>query len=485
MLYQALVKIAQKRPDKVAVTGEARSLTFGAMLGEVREIARQLQILGIEPGQTILLGVPPSPDFYSFFYAACALGATVIPLLPSDKIPAAAVEANPVIAVGGAAFVKAVRAACPGPPRSISWDRNTGFDLGQGSTKPPLRRPQVIREHGILAILSSGTTGEPTLHRTSAEALLRHGQLRAKVIGIRTDDVILSTRPFNNMSSLDAPVILPVVTGCRVVVHEKFQRYQAAEAIARELVSVIYAVPIIFEMLAGIPDNYPGDFSSLRLCVSGGAPLPQYVYDKFKRRFGIAIRQRYGSTQFFPAFNYDTRGVPGAVGQLSGPFPMTVIGETGRPLRSGQIGEIVLDCAKLSGTLWRDCFKGHPDRMRRYLHTGDLGRFDDQGTLFIVGRKSPFIKVGGNRVAPAEVESVLRSHPKVRDSIVIAYHQGKHDEAVQAIVVPSQGLTERELLAYCSERLAAYKCPRRLEFRAALPRNAQGKIIRHQFQPQT
>lgn len=484
MLYQALLKIAKKIPDKVAVSGEVRSLTFGALLNEARQIARQLQSLGVKTGDTILLGVPPSPDFYSFFYAACALGATVIPLLPSDKIPPTAVNANPVLAAGAAAFVKAVRAACPGLSRFIFWDRNRGFDLGQSDMRRPLRRHRVIREHCILAILSSGTTGEPTLHRTSAEALLRHGQLRARVIGIRPDDVILSTRPFNNMSSLDAPVILPVVTGCRVVVHEKFQRYQAAEAIARERVSVIYAVPIIFEMLAGIPDNYPGDFSSLRLCVSGGAPLPQYVYDKFMRRFGVAIRQRYGSTQFFPAFNYDTRGVPGAVGQLSGPFPMTVIGATGRPLRSGRIGEIVLDCAKLRGALWRACFEGHPDRVNRYLHTGDLGRFDDNGTLFIVGRKSPFIKVGGNRVAPAEVESVLRSHPKVRDSIVFAYHQGKHDEAVQAIVVPSQGLTERELLAYCADRLAAHKCPRRMEFRTTLPRNAQGKIIRHQFQPQ-
>ena len=480
MLYRALARMAEARASKVAVIGERRALTFAQLLDEVNRTAGFLQRLDLKAGDPLLLGVPPSPDFYVFFYAACALGASVIPVLPSGKLPAAIQNIRPVLAVGERAFIAAAKPVSPTLRGEIEWDRKTGFRLPETQGFPWVRR-KLIRAEKILVILTSGTTGEPSWHFTSAETLLRHGELRAKVLGISADDVILSTRPFNNMSSIDAPVILPVVTGCEVVVREKFQRFEAADTISKERVTVVYGVPIIFEMLASVPSTHPADFSSLRLCVSGGAPLPRFVFDKFYKRFGIRIQQRYGGTQFFPAFNFDARGIPGTVGQLNGPFPMTVVSDNGKEVARGVIGEIVLDFAKLKNAFWKSCLRGNADRRGRYIYTGDLGRVDGEGNLHIVGRKSPFIKVGGNRVAPAEVENILRSHPKVRDAIVVAYRPGRSDEAVRAIVIPSGRLKPQELLAHCVDHLDAYKCPRRIEFRNRLPRNAQGKIIRYRL----
>ena len=478
MLYRALAKRAAKQPKKIAVSGETSALTFGQLLAEVRRTAAALQKMGLRAGDAVLVGVPPSPDFYVIFYAACAIGAIVIPLLPSGKIPQPALDIDPVLAVGDETFLRGAKNLRPQLKHAVHWDRKTGFAL---SRRPPgFTRKRVIRSQRILGILTSGTTGEPTLHFTTAEALLRHGQLRAEVIGITENDVLLSTRPFNNMSSIDAPVILPVVCGCRVVVREQFKRFEAAETICRERVTIVYGVPVIFEMLASIPANYPGDFSSLRLGVSGGAPLSRFVFDKFYERFGIKLQQRYGNTEFFPAFNFDTRGIPGAVGQTTGPFPMTIVGENGKKAGNGAVGEIVIDLAALE-PYWRSTLRHSPARRGNYLHTGDLGRLDAEGNLFIVGRKSPFIKVGGNRVAPAEVESVIRSNPRVRDAIVFPYHPGQRDEAVHAVVIPADGLTRQELLAFCGERLDAYKCPRRIDFRKKLPRNAQGKIVRYHF----
>ena len=285
-------------------------------------------------------------------------------------------------------------------------------------------------------------------------------------------------------NSIFFPVILPMVSGCKVVVREQFKRFEAAETISREHVTIVYGVPVIFEMLASIPASYPGDFSSLRLGVSGGAPLSRFIFDKFYQRFGVKLQQRYGNTQFFPAFNFDTRGIPGAVGQTSGPFPMTVVDEGGKEIPVGGIGEIVIDLGEFKKGFWRASLEDSPDRRGNYIYTGDLGKLDSAGNLFIVGRKSPFIKVGGNRVAPAEVESVIRSNPKVRDTIVFPYHPGQRDEAVHAVVVPTGGLTPGELLAFCAERLDPYKCPRRIDFRKNLPRNAQGKIVRYHFAPE-
>ena len=481
MLYQALVEKAEKHPAKVAVAGADRSLSFKQLLVEVRRTAAALQRLGLRAEQPILVGVPPAPDFYVIFYAACALGATVIPLLPSGKVPQPALDLDPVLAVGEKSFLQSVKILRPALRHTIPWDRDRGFSLPKTS-HTSFSQDRMIRRQRILGILTSGTTGEPTIHFTTAEALVRHGRLRAKVIGIKQDDIMLSTRPFNNMSSIDAPVILPMVSGCKVVVREQFKRFEAAATIAREGVTIVYGVPVIFEMLASIAPSYPGDFSSLRLGVSGGAPLSRYVFDKFYQRFGVKLQQRYGNTQFFPAFNFDTRGIPGAVGQSSGPFPMTVVDEGGNSVPDGGIGEITIDLAEIKSRFWRSSLEDNPDRRGNYIYTGDLGKLDSSGNLFIVGRKSPFIKVGGNRVAPAEVESVIRSNPKVRDTIVFPYHPGQNDEAVHAVVVPTGGLTPRELLAFCAERLDPYKCPRRIDFRKNLPRNAQGKIVRYHFE---
>ncbi|MGH7855100.1 MAG: class I adenylate-forming enzyme family protein [Candidatus Binatia bacterium] len=481
MLYQALVERAERHPSKIAVTGQTRSVSFKQLLVEVRRTAAALRRLGVRAEQPILVGVPPSPDFYVIFYAACALGATVIPLLPSGKIPQPALDIDPVLAVGENSFLQAVKSLMPGLRHAIRWDRSRGFYLPK-TNRAAFAHDRVIRGKRILGILTSGTTGEPTIHFTTAEALVRHGRLRAKVIGIREDDVLLSTRPFNNMSSIDAPVILPMVSGCKVVVREQFKRFEAAETISRERVTIVYGVPVIFEMLASIPANYPGDFSSLRLGVSGGAPLSRFIFDKFYQRFGLKLQQRYGNTQFFPAFNFDTRGIPGAVGQTSGPFPMTVVDEGGKRVTDGGIGEIVIDLGELKTGFWRSALEDSPDRRGNHIHTGDLGKLDSDDNLFIVGRKSRFIKVGGNRVAPAEVESVIRSNPKVRDTIVFPYHPGERDEAVHAVVVPTGRLTPHELLAFCAERLDPYKCPRRIDFCKNLPRNAQGKIVRYHFE---
>jgi len=240
-------------------------------------------------------------------------------------------------------------------------------------------------------------------------------------------------------------------------------------------------VPLFFEALGSLPPQATCDVSSLRLCVSVGAPLPAFVFDKFFRRFGIALQQGYGASHIFPAFAFDTRGVAGAVGQASGPFPMAIVDDESREIPPGHIGEIVVDLRKIKDRFWKGALAENPRRSGNYIFTGDLGRIDGAGNLFVVGRKSEFIKVGGNRVEPAEVESVLCAHPRVREAVVFPVRSGQSREAVAAAVVRRGRLTAKQLSSYCAERLDAYKCPRKIEFHKALPRNAYGKVARHLF----
>jgi long-chain acyl-CoA synthetase len=475
VLYAELVRQSKKNPDKTAVVEERRSLTFAQLRENVDATAAYLQQLGIGVEERLLVGIPPSPEFYIFFYAAAALGATVIPVLPSAKLSAQFLKTDPVLAVGSREFVDNCSKSYPTLRATILWDRLSGLRVPE--PVHPFRRKHVMRQEQVVAVSSSGTTGIPTVVFQSAELLLERAKLKARILGVSSDDVLLSIRPFNNGSSINNHVVVPLVKGCKVVVFERFERFKTIDAIARERVTILYAVALVFELLAAVPLSYPVDFLSLRLCISGGGPLSKYIHDRFHQRFGIWIRQRYGATQIIPAFTYNRAGVPGAVGQASGPFPVTVLNEHKKPARPEQIGEVVFNVPKFPAQ-WKKFFINHPHRRGRYIFTGDLGRLDKDGNLFIVGRKSSFIKVGGNRVEAAEVENILRTHPKVKEASVFPIRAGQIDEAVGAAVIAAGKVEQRELIEYCSQRLDSYKCPRQIAFKKSLPRNDNGKVIR-------
>jgi long-chain acyl-CoA synthetase len=162
---------------------------------------------------------------------------------------------------------------------------------------------------------------------------------------------------------------------------------------------------------------------------------------------------------------------------------MALVDDEGREVETGAIGEIVFDVSKVKDPMLRAALKGHRNRKGKYVYSGDLGRLDEQGYLYVVGRKSRFIKVGANRVEPAEVEAVLATHPKVKEAVVFAVRPGQSDEAVGAIVVPHGPVTSQELVAHCAQRLDSYKCPPSIELRDRLPRNTEGKVMRYLFEP--
>ena len=201
------------------------------------------------------------------------------------------------------------------------------------------------------------------------------------------------------------------------------------------------------------------------------------VAKRFEERFGLIIRQRYGGSQIHPAFTFNLDGPRDSVGRVDGLFPIVMLDQQGNELGPEHIGEIAFEVAR-APSLWRATLAANPNVKDGYLRSGDLGRADDQGNVYIVGRKSPFIKVGANRVEPAEVENVLRRHPKVSDALVYGVTIGDANEIVQGVVITVGEVTESELLRFCAQNLDGYKCPSRIALKDDLPRNVHGKIIR-------
>jgi long-chain acyl-CoA synthetase len=215
----------------------------------------------------------------------------------------------------------------------------------------------------------------------------------------------------------------------------------------------------------------------VRLCVAGGAPLGRHVRQAFEERFSLKIHQWYAGSHIHPVFLHDVNGPGESVGRVDGIFPACILGDNNQSMGPGMVGEIAFHVPSIPEK-WRKSVEANPNCRGEYLHTGDLGRIDAAGYIYVVGRKSAIIKVGGNRVEPAEVEDVLRRHPQVREALVFGTGTSNADQLVEAIVEASGELDETELMRFCAQHLDAFKCPRRISIKANLPRNEQGKVSR-------
>ena len=479
MLYRALVSQSENNLHKIAVIGERQAVTYRELVKQVRSVAAYLQKRGFRAGDYLILGIPPSPEFYVLFYAAAALGIVSLPVPPVGKISSQVKPRGRVAIAGDKSFLRnackfGFEISC-----AIPWNRKTGLSIPPSPGTLTIKK--VIRDSDILGTSTSGTTGEPVIFARSAAELYHRARLRIESMHIRRDDVLLSVGPFTSGVNAVFHLVLPIIAGCQVVVLEQFDRRKTIDAIQDREVTVLCSIPLTFEVLAHLPKNYSPDFSSLRLCISNGAPLSKNIYQRFYDRFAIGIGQMYGGSDFAPAFTLNRGDAAEAVGQRSGPFPTKVLDEHGRELANGRVGEIVFDLAGVSNRALKAVLLRNPNRRGRYLYTGDLGRFDDRDNLFVVGRKSSLIKVGANRVMAGEVENVLRSHPQVRETLVYPLRPGETDEAVGALVVRDGELSAETLIAYCAQRLDRYKCPRTIVFRRQLPRNYHGKVSAYLF----
>jgi long-chain acyl-CoA synthetase len=244
----------------------------------------------------------------------------------------------------------------------------------------------------------------------------------------------------------------------------------------------------MFADLLFYPDLDRYDLSSLRIAISGGASIPAPVLDAFEQRFGLFVLEGYGMTETASTITQNLSTAERrhySVGKPIWGTQTQVWGDEHRPLPPGRehVGEIVTRGAHV--------MKGYLNRpeatadafTRDWLHTGDLGYFDEDGFLFVVSRKKELIIRGGYNVYPSEIENVLHGHPAVAEAAVVGIPDARLGEEVMAVIIrrPAMAVGEPELVAYCRQRLAAYKCPRVYQFRSELPKNSLGKVLKDEL----
>jgi long-chain acyl-CoA synthetase len=352
---------------------------------------------------------------------------------------------------------------------------------------PGLRRPP-REDPGQTAVLiyTSGTSGRPKGVELTVGNLAANVAQCAEWGRVTKQDIFLGVLPQFHCLGLTVLTLLPLSVGGRVVYTARFLPRQFLGLMRKHRPTGMVGVPSMYQALAGVHDAGPADFASFRYLISGGEPLPDAVAERFRSRFGIALSQGYGLTETGPVLNWSRPedGGERSVGRTVPGVEEIVADIAGQPLAAGEVGEVrVRGPNIMKGYFKRPDLTATVFDQNGFFKTGDLGRFDDAGNLFITGRLSDLIIVAGENVYPAEVEVVLDQHPSIAASAVIGQPDAVRGEAPVAFVELQEGahFDEDAIRAFCRQSLATYKVPRSVRVVDELPRSPTGKVLRRKL----
>jgi long-chain acyl-CoA synthetase len=352
-------------------------------------------------------------------------------------------------------------------------------------------RPTNLFTRPALYLYTSGSTDTCKRLCCTQENLFCEAYNFVETVGLTGTDNILCTIPLHHSYGLANCLLDAVYAGSTLVLLEPDNAPFAAhclrvlELIQKQEIRFYPGVPYQFQMLAALPDCPPIDLAGLKLCVSSGDVLPRRTYERFLERFGVPIRSLYGSTETGSiSLNTDPaeRMRFGSLGLPLKNVEIRIHDASGRDLPPEESGQIWVKSPVIPPTGYENPPELTPKVFRDdYFNTGDIGKKDLRGHLVMTGRKQSFVDVGGHKVEVGEVEEVLESHPQVREAAVLGVEVPNLGTLLKAVLVTEAECREADILSYCRERLAAFKVPRLIEFRDALPRSPIGKVLKSEL----
>jgi len=479
-------------PDATAVVDGDRRISYKQLEADSNAIAGGLaSSFGVKPGDRVAVLLPNGYDFVRSYLGTVKAGAAVVPinvLLQSAEVAHILADSGAVGLITGGpleGIATAVGQKIPSLRALITTGRGgDGFTaLDELGGQPP--GSQIDDESHIAAIIyTSGTTGKPK------GACLSHGNLLSNVSSCQRvllcseGERFLCVLPMFHSFAMTVCVLLPLSVSGTCVSMMRFSPREVLATIAKERVTIFAGVPSMFAVWTQTPVPEDLDLSSWRLAVSGGAALPPAVLQGFEKRFGMPLVEGMGLTECSPVTTVNPpNGVrkPGSIGQAVPDVNVRVMDGSGKFLPTGEVGELVVRGPNVMVGYW-NMPEATAEAMRGgWLHTGDLGRRDEDGYFYIVDRLKDMIISGGMNVYPREVEDVLYSHPAVAEAAVIGEPHPLRGEVPVAVVKLRDGAPEldpRDIARFCGERLAAYKVPKDVRFVEQMPKTATGKVLK-------
>jgi len=488
---------AMLSPDKVALIDAIHggaAITYRTWNRAANRAAHFLSALGVMKGDRVAVLAHNSVEYLDLWFACGKLGAILQTLnwrLTPRELGCLIADAMPRVMVYGPEFVepvRAIRAAGGLGARAIALDSETraapddrGLDERERLGDAPPPPVELGWDDPWVLCYTGGTTGLPK------GAILTHGNVTWNSIntvmswGLTPDDVTILHAPLFHTGGLNVFTAPLVHIGGTSIVCRGFEPDRVFDLIRDAGVTLFFGVPTMFIALQQHPRWGSADFSRLKLIISGGAPCPRTVFERFWER-GIDFKTGYGLTEAGPNTFWlppsDVRRKPGSVGVPLFHVDVKIVDQEGRACGPDEVGELLIRGPHVCAGYWN-----RPEETARtiregWLHTGDLAARDAEGYYSIIGRIKDVIISGGENIYPAEVESALAAHPAVAEVALIGVPDERWGESPRAIVVPKPGqeLDPDDLMTFGGERLARYKLPKRVVLVEALPRTAAGKI---------
>ncbi len=488
-LAAAFANSASDHAHKTAIFWGDCEYTYEQLLAQSHQLASELeQTFFVQPGDRVGLWLKNCPEFVPALFGVLEAGAVVVPInnfLKPAEVGYILADAGIDVLITDATMSESLPALSAERPQLKFWQVDQFARPAGESALPPAagRAPVRERNESDLAVIiyTSGTTGRPK------GAMLSHGNLLANVESCRQmllavdADRFVVLLPMFHSFMLTVSVLLPLrVGGSMVLIKSLHPPKNVLAEIVQRQATILPCIPQFFRTLvsAPLPEQLP-----LRLCISGGAPLPAEILREFNAKVPIPLIEGYGLSEASPVVSLNPIAGPWKAGSIGMPVPgveVSVQNDAGEILSPGATGELCVRGANVMQGYWNQPMETARALRNGWLLTGDIGHGDAEGYFYITDRKKDMLLVNGINVYPREIEEVLYQYNGVKEAAVIGVPDARKGEHPLAFISASDGvqLDEKAILQFVRQKLADYKVPKHIIFMSALPRNATGKILK-------
>jgi long-chain acyl-CoA synthetase len=499
-LADTLRAARRHHPDKPALIVGDETWSYSRFDVISDRIAGSFLALGIQPGDRIALHFTNSAELVLAYYACFKSGAIAVPLNTRLKGP----ELQYILLHCAARFylgepelfteAMTVRSELPQLERVYLTGDSSGItdvyslrQLSNGSMTTD-RFPEIHSDAPAVILYTSGTTARPkgvTHTHATLESTIANYRRYCELTGDATVGIVLSMAHIFAFALLLLPT---VAVGGTLLVIPRFEPSQVLRSLSGRRATHFGALPVMYQALVDAPDANAYNLRGLRFCIAGGDAVPTELQRRFQQVFGVPITEACGMTEVIPYAGNPPHGrrKSGSIGPPTPGTDLRIADDAGRELATGEVGEILVRSEAATIGYWKDPEATAATLKNGWLHTGDLGRVDQDGCYWFVGRKKEIIVRGGSNISPLEVEEALYQHPEVKEAGVIGVPDEALGQIVWAYVALQAGSAadEAELKQFLTGRLAAYKVPDTIRFLPELPKGLTGKIHRKTLQEQ-